>query len=345
MVERRNRWIEIILAVLLMFLATGCASTVKMETRRVRGAFECVGELSPARYGLSSVAVGQDIYLIGGAQLLSAYNGGLLNFIQKFDASTGELVVVKTGIVPRRYHTSVFHKGKIYIMGGVTADRPMGQIRLIETDKVEIYDLATGQISMGAPLPRTRYQAASALVDGKIYLIGGQRSAGLKAGSERPVGSVDIYDIASDSWSRGPSLPVARSCDVAVRKGKIYAVGGYNGMSLGRVDVFDPAVNQWSRGTDIPVPVSAHRCYLMNNKLLVIGDYKILNFVCQYDFETDSWTKIESDFRGCRHHAVATDGVFVYIFGGVRGSGGTGSVGRNLVSVPYIQRISTLKLM
>lgn len=345
MIIQSKQRIAFILSTCFMLLVAGCASTVKMQTRQVRGAFQSVGELSPARYGLSAVAVEQEVYLIGGAQLLSTYNGGLLNIIQKYNTATGEMSVVKTGVQPRRYHTSVYHDGKIYTMGGVTADRPMGQIRLIETAKVEIYDLATGQVSLGAPLPRTRYQAASAVVDGKIYLIGGQRKVGQQGAGERPVSAVDIYDIASDTWRRGASLPVARSCDVVVREGKIYAVGGYNGMALGRVDIYDPSLNQWTRGTDLPVPVSAHRCVLMNNRLFVIGDYKTLNFVCQYDFETGSWTKIASDFKGCRHHAVVSDGIFIYIFGGVRGASSGESKGRHLVGVPYIQRFSTLKMM
>ena len=51
-----------------------------------------------------------------------------------------------------------------------------------------------------ADLFASRWQAASAVVDGKLWLIGGQVY-------HRPSNTVIIYDPVRDSWSEGPTLP------------------------------------------------------------------------------------------------------------------------------------------
>ena len=48
-----------------------------------------------------------------------------------------------------------------------------------------------------ADLPDERYGAASAVYEGRVWLMGGQRT------------SVVIYDPSNDTWTQGPELPQA----------------------------------------------------------------------------------------------------------------------------------------
>ncbi len=74
--------------------------------------------------------------------------------------------------------------------------------------------------SAGAPMSAARADMAAAVVDGRIYVFGGRHGRGV-------VGSVEIYDPDTDSWSFGAALPTPRWGAEAVVKGEdIYVIGG-----------------------------------------------------------------------------------------------------------------------
>ena len=79
-----------------------------------------------------------------------------------------------------------------------------------------------------ADLPAERTLAASAVVNGKLWLMGG-----CLAGS-RPTPTVTIYDPVTDAWSAGPALPRAGPCHAAVHDGEVHVTSSahtwrYNG--------------------------------------------------------------------------------------------------------------------
>ena len=71
-------------------------------------------------------------------------------------------------------------------------------------------------------LPTGRGRHTSAVVGGKMYVIGGAASGIAYADL------LEIYDPVADTWSTGAPMPTGRrqlSC--AVANGKIHAMGGY----------------------------------------------------------------------------------------------------------------------
>ena len=104
------------------------------------------------------------------------------------------------------------------------------------------------------PIPRQ--YAASAVLDGKVYVMGGQRT---DSGTSDPVTNlVEVYDPASNTWSAAPPMPTARMGLVAaVMNGRIYAIGGSTDglgtVALGTVERFDPVTQLWSTLTS-PMP-------------------------------------------------------------------------------------------
>ena len=98
-----------------------------------------------------------------------------------------------------------------------------------------------------APLPEPRANLAVAVLDGKIYAVGGERDGA-------PVATASVYDPATDAWTALPPLPEART-DLAAAGagGKLYVLGGTTvaGTATARpglatVSVYDPATRQWS---------------------------------------------------------------------------------------------------
>ena len=90
--------------------------------------------------------------------------------------------------------------------------------------------------------------ASAAEVGGKIHVFGGRPR------DPTPVNDHDIYDPATNEWTKGSPMPMARDhLGIAVIDGKIHIVGGRTGASTQNVhehDVFDPTTGQDSSKAD-----------------------------------------------------------------------------------------------
>ena len=82
----------------------------------------------------------------------------------------------------------------------------------------EMYDPATSSWKTLSPMSFSREGESSAVINGKIYVIGGM---GLT--------SVEIYDPSTDTWSSGTALPsiIDRGSAININN-KIYLFGGRN---------------------------------------------------------------------------------------------------------------------
>ena len=116
-----------------------------------------------------------------------------------------------TKTMSRRYGNAESYNGKIYIFGGWVGGNSY-------LEEVEIFDPSPRTISYGSPLPYPRRNSGSTQYNGKLYLVGGYNSGSY---SDR----LDIYDIYSDSWSSGASLPIAMQSEAVYYDGKIYEIG------------------------------------------------------------------------------------------------------------------------
>jgi len=108
---------------------------------------------------------------------------------------------------------------------------------------VERYDPATDAWEAVAPMATARRFHAVAVLDGKLYAVGG---VGLAVGSIALLTSVERYDPALDAWEAVAPMATARDAvGVAVLDGKLYAVGGYGGGHLSSVERYDPGTDAW----------------------------------------------------------------------------------------------------
>ena len=103
--------------------------------------------------------------------------------------------------------------GKIYAIGG--QEKNGGVI-----DTVEEFDPAANTLDHKTfRMPHPRINSAAAIVDDKIYIMGGE--------NEGIISTVDVYDPSLDTWTTAASLPTARRLlGAAVVDNTIYAVGG-----------------------------------------------------------------------------------------------------------------------
>ena len=94
-----------------------------------------------------------------------------------------------------------------------------------------------------ADLPGDQHVAGASVMDGKVYMIGGQNPSG-----PPNYNMMRIYDPATNSWSSGPSMATRRYLpDSEVIQGggrtELYVVGGYSGYSgLSTVERYVPSL-------------------------------------------------------------------------------------------------------
>ena len=86
------------------------------------------------------------------------------------------------------------------------------------------------------PMPTARGGVGVAVVDGKIYAIGGLN------GNNQPVSTTEEYDPQTNGWTSKMPMPTHRSgFAIAIYQNKIYCIGGTVGNGyVGNNEVFDP---------------------------------------------------------------------------------------------------------
>lgn len=130
----------------------------------------------------------------------------------------------------------------VYIIGGGIG--VAGSQFAAASDTVVRYNVKTGVSSYAAIMPQGVRGACGGLgEDGKIYVFSGFNSTNLDV--------TQIYDIASDSWSAGPTVPsVVFKGDCAVVWPEFY-VFGWSGPD-DQVQIFSAANDTWYLGASLP---------------------------------------------------------------------------------------------
>ena len=181
---------------------------------------------------------------------------------------------------------------------------------------------AANEWQVVSELPTLRGEFATAVVDGRIYLIGGTPFENLR-GVLRPelgpgiwrgpfgMSLVEVYDPQTNTWARVADIPTARSEPLtAVVDGNIYVLAGYvgknnkgvNWKNLDVVEMYDPHTDIWVRKQNMPIPRTQFGIGVVAGKIYAIGGYVHFrdrkpgdpwrtDLVEVYDSTTDTWTK------------------------------------------------------
>jgi N-acetylneuraminic acid mutarotase len=154
--------------------------------------------------------------------------------------------------------------GKIYLIGGYVPDDSDfgGSMSVLN----EVYDPETDSWTTKAPIPIATADYPSAVVDNKIYVIGGLSSS--------PQSDLNqIYDPQTDIWSKGTLMPSG------IRYGAAGATTGVNALkriyfvSGSGTQVYDPQHDGWTVGTTMPTNRQSLAVAVVNDVLYAIGGY------------------------------------------------------------------------
>ncbi len=232
--------------------------------------------------------------------------------------------------LPNNHGTAEVVNGTIYLIGGATgsSSSPGG---IGYQDAVWALDPDVGEWIAKAPMPTKRRGLNSAVIDGKIYVAGGQ-----------PPRAHDfaVYDPATDQWETLPDLPYGPNHFViGAINGKIHVFGGRLQSShaselTDKHAIYDPQTRIWSMGPPVPTPRSG------NNGVLAFGCFhlwagegaginhdEMLAAHDVYDPRTRTWTHLP-DMQIPVHGvtgAAFVDGVIYAPGGGIESGGRSGA--------------------
>jgi N-acetylneuraminic acid mutarotase len=164
--------------------------------------------------------------------------------------------------------------GKIYVIGGAQYNVFPG---ISCSDKNEVYDPEADTWIEKTAIPVAVNGAALAVVDGRIFVLGGEAG---------PFGSAgwndfnQVYDVQNDEWSTATPVPVAfDAASAGATTGvfapkRIYVFGGFTEASYtprNLTQVYDPENNVWSIGASMPNSQARFGVAVVNDELYAIG--------------------------------------------------------------------------
>ena len=204
-------------------------------------------------------------YLVSSGEKLFSFGGFVAGNGGRWSASTDVLMLdedddrwVKVAdlLHPQSETVAGLIEGKVYLASG---RKPGGERNAdwndqVDINQVQVFDPTTYAVSTGPAAPSARNSAAGAVIDGKLYVVGGRVvGGGNKVANE-------VFDPATQSWQTLTPMPNAQGgIAAAALDGKLYVFGGeFFGSGGGGVYeecwVYDVASDAWAPVTPMPLP-------------------------------------------------------------------------------------------
>jgi N-acetylneuraminic acid mutarotase len=196
------------------------------------------------------------LYVVGGSANFSYWT----NILQVYDSASNSWTSGAPLTIPNIGEAQAgVIDDKLYVAGGRRCyDGNTGGGYSVNS--LWVYDPATNTWSPKAPMSTYRGAAAAAVINGKLYVLGGySRNDEGPDNSTYTYNTMEVYDPATDTWSTKAPMPTNRWYhNVAVVNGILYVMGGYssinNGISeiIDTVYAYDPVTNTWTTNTTLP---------------------------------------------------------------------------------------------
>lgn len=165
--------------------------------------------------------------------------------------------------------------GRIYLVSGNTNGHN-GPL----SDQVDVFDPATGRFTALAPIPHPRDHFFVAHHEGRLYVAGGRDSNAAADGDvfDDTVAEVDVYDIATDTWSTLPAasnLPTPRAAaPTGIVGNELIVAGGESAAQSAahaQVEALDLDTLQWRTLAPMRTPRHATQAIVSNHGFYVAG--------------------------------------------------------------------------
>ena len=175
-------------------------------------------------------AIGSKVYVAGGLR------GGAIRDFSSYDTESDTWETLPDLPIQLDHLVTGVVDGVFYTVGG--RNQRIGS----HTPRVFAFDPEIGEWSERAPMPTSRAGHAAAVLDGRIYVLGGEGNG------DHPSGVFDdneVYTPATDTWEVLAPIPTRRhGTGAATVDGQIILPGGADVQAFGAipvVEIFTPA--------------------------------------------------------------------------------------------------------
>ena len=264
--------------------------------------------------------------VIGGVVVLI-----LLMEIKSF-AGEGWELITKVPTKRKDFSTAVVD-GKIYLIGGNLFGNRKGPFGMA---LVEIYNPENNSWRRGADMPTDRAAPTTAVIDGRIYVMGGYTGIDNRGKNFKVLKIVEVYDPKTDTWERKQDMSVPRALfGAGVVAGNIYAIGGFVHPSdknpgdpwhIDLVEVYDPATDTWAKRANMPTKRAALGVEVVNDQVYAIGGHgwprvgnrngPFLTVIEEYNPKTNRWRKAKDMPDARVSFSTVVVGNAIYLIGG-----------------------------
>ncbi|MDD5674618.1 MAG: kelch repeat-containing protein [Chitinivibrionales bacterium] len=180
-----------------------------------------IGQVPIPRCGSAACMIGDSLYIFGGL-IIQDSSVAVSARIDIFNVRAQSWLPGPTMLTPRAYHQVAYVNGTIYIAGGLGGDADINNCAVLAT--VERFDPAAGQSFVSARMQSARSNFGAVALNNKLYVFGGLSSL---VSSNAALGSVEIYDPATQIWRNAAALPVGcHSMAAAAVNGTMFCIGG-----------------------------------------------------------------------------------------------------------------------
>lgn len=178
-------------------------------------------------------------------------------------------------------------------------------------------------------LPAKSFNQCVAVMDGFLYVAGGEDQNDARNQAKHAVSTLSRYDPRFNTWLHLASMRQRRThFSLAASGGRLFAIGGRNVEGLlATTESYLPSSNAWQMRAPMEVPRCCHSsATLLSGDILVTGGYINCAYsrsVACYNVDTDAWSEKAPMETPRGWHCSAALGGKVYVVGGSQlGPGG-----------------------
>jgi N-acetylneuraminic acid mutarotase len=186
------------------------------------------------------------------------------NRVYRYDPATNTFLLIATLPQGRGAGALAALNGKLHYISGNPADR------VTNVGDHFVYNLSQKTWSTAAPLPNPKDHMSCVVLNGKIYILGGEHGHDHLHEQQADCHS---YDPASNTWTKISSLPLAKShieAGTFIFGSRIIMAGGQtdNFQPTSQVVAYDPGKNAWSVLQALPAPRQGAIVQRVDNKVV-----------------------------------------------------------------------------
>ena len=235
--------------------------------------------LPEARHHIALAAAGGLIHAVGG------FSGGFPNWRAQATTHVYEPAADRwrEGVpLPYASAEGVFAgiAGRLFLVGGRLREHEGARHfnEHADTTLGLVFDPARRRWSPIAPAPTARNSAAAAVIEGRLFVVGGRQALKQPDGSLRQVNlaQLEVYDPATDRWTTRAPMPLAQGgLAAAAHGGRLYVFGGEQWVPERKVFAeawaYDPARDRWSALPPLPTPRHGLGAATLGDRIHVFG--------------------------------------------------------------------------